>query len=184
MSIRSYCNPVPNCPASTQEAMLSGELYVENKRGTAWGALLRSLRPKDVVEVAEIFVLGPGTVSTAKKRRIITERAGQIEARGAVLREVATGRRSDHGHLPDMLMRAYERIARGGQGAAGKRKQGRPKKLRAKEELQIMEFEWVSKRNKTIADVLVAVRNRGIKRATVSEFYRHFGSRIAGKSGE
>lgn len=183
--IRSYCNPFPpRFSAAVQLARLAGELYTEDKKGKIIDALIRAIRPGDVVEVVELFLLAPVKASTAKRRRVLVERIEAIKARGGSICEVSTGDRSDQGHLPRMIVRAVGLISKGGKGAAGRTKRGRPKKERASEDLQIMEFEWVSKRNKTIADVLVAVRNRGIKRATVSEFYRHFGSRIAGKAGE
>lgn len=182
--IRSYCNPQPRLSASAQEARLTGEVYTENKRGTAFTALFKSLRPGDVVEVLDLYVLPPATLKTFRRRRVLTERVEAIAAAGAVLVELSTGDRSDKGHTPRMMMRAYEMIGKAGQGYTGTGRKGRPPKQRSVEELRIMEFEWVNKCNKTIDDALLAMTNRGIKRHNQAELYRRFGSRNAGKVGK
>jgi hypothetical protein len=181
---RSYCNPLPRLSGPAQEARLTGEIYTEDKKGAAFDALLKSLRKGDVVELVELFLLAPAKLKTFKRRRALTDRIEAIKARGGILSEVSTGDRSDNGHLPRMMMRAYEMMGKAGQGYAGRGKQGRPPKERSTEELQVMEFEWVNRRNKTIADAIIALRRRKIKNPTVAELYRHFGSRIAGKAGK
>ena len=56
--IRGYVNPaVPGLAESSQRQGMSGEIYTENRRGTAIDALILSVRKGSVIQVRELYCL-------------------------------------------------------------------------------------------------------------------------------
>jgi len=173
--IRSYNNPFPpSYGAAWQAERLTGEVY------TDWDALLRSVRPGSIVEVAEGFLLAPVTGKPARRRDALLERIDAVKARKGVLHEVSTGHRSNNrSQCNRMLLRAYEMIATSGRGrksaANGRLSKGRPRKLYEPDQLELMERIWFSRRYKTRDEAINAIRAKGIK-VKRGWLYTHFGS--------
>ena len=116
--IRGYVNP--NAPGETEagqsEGMTRGiEIYVENRRGTAINALIRSVRHGTIVEVKELHCLAPVDFRVDKRRRMLAQRVEAIKAAGGVIREWSTGRMSK-GQLASMTLHAFEQISNSGRG--------------------------------------------------------------------
>lgn len=159
--IRSYLNPFPpHHSEAAQLKILTGTIYKEDKTGKIIDRLIQSVRKGSIIEVTETFLLAPTKGRTSKRREILVERFDRIEAKGGVVWCRATNTRSsnraDHRR---MLLRAYELMGKSGQGAPGKRKEGRPATPWTKHELDIMEGQWHSARNK----------NGDIRRAKMKE---------------
>jgi len=126
LDIRGYINPfAPGTTESGQRHGMPKEVYVEDRRGHVIEALIKSVRKGSVVAVQELFCLAPGHWRPQKRRRLLTERVEAIKARGGSIIELATGYRSNKGHLPRMLMTAYEQIATSGR-ARKRDAEGRP----------------------------------------------------------
>jgi hypothetical protein len=183
MDIRCYINPhPPRFSGPAQLAKLAGEPYVENRRGTAIDALIRSIRPGGVVEVLELFLLGPVIGHTRTRRRILTTRIEALRVKGAVILEKATGDRSDNGTLPRMLLRAYEQIATSGRARAKRPNAGRPPKEYTPRELEVFETIWQSRRYKNDDERLTKIKAMTGKRPGRAWLWHHFGSPKHGKT--
>ena len=171
VDIRSYANPISK---PSQVEALTGEIY------TDWDALLRSVRKGSIVEVADGYLLAPGTGRPSKRRDVLLERVDAVKAKGGILHEVATGHRSNNrAECNRMLLRAYEMIATSGRGrksaANGRLSKGRPRKPYEPDQLELMERIWFSRRYKSRDEAINAIRAKGIK-VKRGWLYTHFGS--------
>lgn len=177
--VRGYINPF--APGGLTERNQGDgmppktELYVEDKRGRQFEALLRSVRQGTVVVVAETFYLAPGAFRTDKRRRLMRERVEALQGAGAVISEWVTGWRSDKGHLPRMIVRAVERLAQSGRMKT-RRGQGRPPKweLTPHEKL-VVETVWTSRRYGNDDERVVEIKKRTGKPLSRSWLRFHFG---------
>ncbi len=176
--VRSYVNPFPpRFSADAQRAKLTGELYIEDRYGKQFDALLASVRKGSVVEVVELFLLAPTHFRPQKRRRLLAERAEAIAARGGSIREAASGWDTKKGHLPRMFVRAHEQIASTGRAGIGKAKSGRPVKWElTNHDREIIEMIWQSRRYKNDDERVVAVHKRTGKKLSRTWLYLHFGS--------
>lgn len=182
MDIRSYVNPhPPRFSAAAQLARLTGERYIEDRRGKQIDGLIQSVRKGSIVEVLELFLLAPVKGHTRTRRRILTERIEAIKAKGAVIREVATGYESGVGRLPWMLLRAYEQIATSGRAQAKRPTSGRPPKEYSPHELGVMEGVWQSRRYRNDDERLTAIEKRIGKKVGRAWLWHKFGSPKSGK---
>src|SRR5690348_11437251 len=116
---RNYINPQPGrgkFGAEWQRSFLApGEEYVENKTGKVFDALCRSVRKGTIVQIRRLFCLAPWRGRPSTRRRVVAERVDAIRARGGIVLEAETQRRTDvRGHCAQMLMGAYEDIATAG----------------------------------------------------------------------
>ena len=171
VDIRSYHNPDGK---PSQADQLTGEVYKD------FDALLRSVRQGSIVEVADGYLLAPGTGRPSKRRDVLLERIDAVKAKGGVLHEVATGHRSNNrAQCNRMLLRAYEMIATSGRGrksaANGRLSKGRPRKLYEPDQLELMERIWFSRRYKSRDEAINAIRAKGIKLKR-GWLYTHCGS--------
>ena len=117
LDIRGYVNPgVPGTTDSGQRENMIGEVYTENKRGTAIDRLIRSVRKGTIIEVMSLYCLAPVQGYANKRRRILTERIEAIKERGGIIRETRTGYVSK-GNMARMAMGAYEQIATSGRAS-------------------------------------------------------------------
>ncbi len=124
--LRGYVNPaVPGTTEFGQRRDMTGEIYIENRRGTAINGLIKSVRRGTVVQVMELYCLAPALGDPRVRRRILGERMGAIHERGGLIYEIATGDNSRPRHLPRMMIRAYEQIATSGR-ARKRDAEGRP----------------------------------------------------------
>ena len=172
--IRSFCNEFkPSYSAAWQLERLTGETY------TDWDALLKSVRPGSIVEVAEGFLLAPVNGRPSTRRDAMLDRVDAIKDRRGVLHEVSTGHRSNNqSQCNRILMRAYEMIASSGRGRRsaqnGALSKGRPRKTWTKEQLDAAERIWFSTRYKTRHAACLAIQALNIP-MTKTFLYHHFG---------
>ena len=126
LDIRGYVNPfAPGATESGQREGMTGEIYVEDRRGHVIEDLIQSIRKGSIVAVKELYCLAPGHFRPQKRRRLLTERIEAIKAQGGSILELATGYSTRKGHLPRMLLTAYEQIASSGR-ARKRDAEGRP----------------------------------------------------------
>ena len=179
--IRSFKNPFPPSYGDQWQAeRLTGEVY------TDWDALLRSVRPGSIVEVAEGFLLAPVTGKPSRRRDALLARIDQVKERKGVLHELSTGHRSNNrGECNRMLLRAFEMIASSGRGrksaANGRMSKsgGRPThmdRLTAEQKIAVEKI-WESRKYKTGRDALAAIHSLGLKWIRRGFMYTHFGKR-------
>ena len=164
--IRGYINP--ETPGETEAGQRSGmspdaEIYLEDRRGRAIEALIKSVRNGSIVEVKELHCLAPAEFRADKRRRMLTERIEAIKEAGGIIREWSTGHVSK-GRMARMMMHAYEQIASSGR-ARRRHSTGRPIKYELTDhERRIMEGIWASRRYKNDDQRLVAIeKNTGRK---------------------
>lgn len=162
--IRAYLNPLP--PRFSKEAQakqLAGTPYIEDMGGKVINAVIRSVRQGTIVEVGELFLLAPAKGHTKTRRAALVDRLDRIEERGGIVRELSTGHDTGKKQRA-MLLRAYEMMGRSGQGAPGKRKEGRPKFEYTDHEWAIMEGEWHSSKHANTDERLAAMAKRMTKK--------------------
>ena len=146
LDIRGYVNPLaPGLTETGQREGMTGEVYVEDRRGHVIEALIKSIRKGTVLQVRELYYLAPGHFRPQQRRRLLTERVEAIKERGGSILELATGYSSKKGHLARMLMTAYEQIATSGR-ARRRDKTGRPAREWTAHELEVMQAIWNSRR--------------------------------------
>ena len=131
----------PACRAPIQAEHLDGTTYTEDE----FPALVRSIRRGvSVVRIYRPFLLGGGTGSTNKQRRIWAQRADAIKDRGAKLVSIHPPLT---GHA--LTMRASEEIGNVARGKAGKSKSGRPRKPYTDAQLRIIDRYWPIRKGMT-----------------------------------
>jgi hypothetical protein len=156
--IRGYVNPrALGLTESGQREGMNGEVYVEDRRGHVVDALIKSVRNGSVIAVRELYYLAPGDFRPQKRRRLLTERVEAIKAAGGSILELATGYSSKEGHLPRMLLTAYEQIATSGR-ARKRDRTGRPAREWTAHELEVMEAIWNSRRYSNDEKRVTAIR--------------------------
>ena len=136
----------PPCRKSVQMEHLDGATYKE------FEPLLRSVRAGNVVRVYRPFLLGGGTGSTNKQRRIWAERADRIKDRGGKLASInppLTGHK--------LTMRAYEEIGNVARGKAGKSKLGPPRKEYSDEQWAIIRKHWPRRHGVKVREAVAAI---------------------------
>ena len=171
--VRGYVNPhVPGALSEQgQRAGMTGEVYVEDRRGRQIAAILRSVRKGTVVQVAELFYLAPATGDPRVRRRVLGERIDEIEDRGGKIQELRDPLRRSRA-----LLRAYERIASSGRARKHDRT-GRPVTWTfTKAEREVIEGLWTSRKYKTDAERTLAVQRRTGKPINRAWLRRHLGS--------
>jgi hypothetical protein len=177
IDFRNYINPQPRgkFTAAWQLAFLpDGENYLEDKGGKVIDTLTRSVRTGTIVRVRRLFCLGPWNGTPRKRREIVAKRVDAIKARGGIVLEAETQRRSDvRGNMAQMLMGAYEDIARGGR-AISRNRTGRPAQEFTADQQNAMKQIWFSRRYKTRKEATAAIHSLGIKVSTAL-LYRIFG---------
>ena len=177
LDVRGYVNPfAPGATEAGQREGMTGEIYTEDRRGHVIEALIQSIRKGSVVAVLELYCLAPGGFRPQKRRRLLTERVEAIKARGGSILELATGYSSKKGHLPRMLLTAYEQIATSGR-ARKRDRTGRPiKHTLDKHEREVVEGIWTSRRYRNDDERVVAIEKRTGKRLKRGWLRTHFGS--------
>ena len=181
--IRSFWNPVPRLGEAAQKSVLTGELYGPTQRD----ALIRSVRPGSVVEVAELYLLAKADLRADARRNDLLKTMAAIEGKPhfGIVVEASTGRRSDNPKQSrEMLAHAFKQISTGGKGrhsaVNGALSKGAPGWLPTPEEKAICSEEWFSKKNATIDDACIRIKGRLGKRApSRTTLYKHLGSPYA-----
>lgn len=178
--VRSWCHDwPPGFARSTQEARLTGTVYFgDKKREWELPALIRSLRPGSVIEVVETFLLASQKGRADVRRRSLEVTVEAIQAKGAIIRELATGHDS-RSQLPRMMIRAVELIGRSGRGKRsavnGAKSQGRPRKFTREQKAAARQI-WFSREHNTADQAVAAMQSLGIN-AKRTHCYNTFGPR-------
>lgn len=119
---RAYIRPLPRLTEAGQRKKVAGcaAVYVEGQQTLE--ECIASLRRGSVVVVVWLHVLAPQrTTTTVKPRAELWAAIRAIEARGATIFEVETGRSSAHPSDRDaMIQDAIEHITSAGRAAASK----------------------------------------------------------------
>jgi hypothetical protein len=129
---RAYIRDLPRLRASGQEKRVHGcgEVYVEGRETLA--DFIGSLRRGDIAVVVWLHVLAPPrTTTNARPRDVLWNAIAQIEAKGATILEVETGRHSGIKADRDGMIRdAIEALTSAGRARAsranGRKSAGRP----------------------------------------------------------
>ncbi len=171
--IRSYVNPTRLLSKETQATQLSGEVYVETRRGTVIDDLIRSVRRGSIVEVLELGLLAPQSETPGRKRRALADRITRIAAAGGIIREVRTGMESPD-DLPAMMVRAHEFIANAGR-AASLHRRGNPIEL-TPEQYHEAEMIWRSREWANDGERLAAIHKAIGRRLGRTWLWQQFGS--------
>ena len=161
MDIRNYVNAHPRYSERVQRTALEvygGTTYVENRTGKVVDRLIESVRKGSTVRVYRAFLLAPVRGRTKTRRNKWADRLYRIKAAGGKLEAL------DNPGIggAKLAMAAYEEIGMSGRGAPGQRKSGRPPIAYTPDQLVIIEREWNSKKHKTRAGALQAIRSYGI----------------------
>lgn len=180
---RSYCNPYP--PRFTKEAQLAkltGEPYVEDRKGLVIEDLIRSVRKGTIVELVEMGLLAPIKAKPAKRRKAVADLVERIKAKGGIIVEINTGWCSDK-HLPRMMMRASDFIATSGRAGTKHGQRGNPIELTPAQfhEAQMI---WRSREHKNDDERLAAIEAATGLKLKRSWCWQKFGSPSGtGRSG-
>lgn len=164
-NIRGYVRPMARLTAKAQADALAphclvDHVYTEGNGPETLEGAIRSLRRGDVLAVKLLHVLAPPKLSTRDNpRRDLWAAIRAIEARGASILEVDTGRSSlKQRDRDDMIAQAIETITKAGrslthrQAKARGLKGGRPaREFSAEDERQAREH-WFSLKHATNAD--------------------------------
>lgn len=185
---RTWIRPHPLHSEASQRAGAKGEVYVKGKH-IDLAKFAGALRPDEAACVEWLFLLAEPRTKTNKRPLWSLWRAMDSieEDRGVPIVEWGSGRELWSNRRKDrdiMVRRAIDMLRHAGRVAIGEKSRGRPPRPRTREELRIMETEYVSKRNKSIDVALVKIAAAGIKNVTKSELYKRFGGRIVGKRNE
>ncbi len=171
--VRGYINPyIPGALTEEgQRAGMTGEIYVEDRRGHQINALIASVRKGTLVQVQELFYLAPATGDPRVRRRIMGERMDAIEDKGGKIRELNGNLRRNRA-----MMRAYEQIATSGRARKHSRPGRQPKWIFTKAEQEVMAGLWGNRRFKNDSERTLAVQQRIGKPITRAWLRRAFGS--------
>lgn len=155
-------------PVAAQKALMESNgiavIYDEGAKlykGTdvrdAW---VRSLRKEDIAVVTWLGLLADPVGNITVRRRDLKEVIDAIEAKGAIIWELATDRRSsDKKQRDEMIANAWEGLAKQ-RFDKGTTKQGRPPQFTSDEDRTIIWDEWHSDEHKTNAEAARAASVR------------------------
>jgi hypothetical protein len=177
-TMRGYVRPLPRLTEARQRAALAvcRVVYVESKAETL-ADLIGSLRKGDVVAVVWLHVLAaPRTTYKDKPRDALWTAIQQIEAKGAAIFEVETGRHTATKSERDGMIRdAIEHLTSAGRAAAGRKNgrksKGRPPLTFPTEIVERARVAWFDLRHATNEDAVAA----GPKGWSMSRYYKQFG---------
>lgn len=177
---RTYINPTKAFPESVQRDGVGREpVYVENKTGKMRDRWIADLRPGNVAKVMHLALLAKPRTAGVDVYVDLHEAIQSIEAKGAVILEWATGRRSDDkAQMLAMIFDATTALRKGRRGhnaeIAG-RAGGRPKFEFTEAQLEAMEAAWSSRRIRTNEEAVERLHAKGIK-VSRSSLYKMFGA--------
>lgn len=178
-SLRGYIRPLPRLTEAGQRAKLTaagcGSIYVEAPQETL-ADLIASLRKGDTVCVVHLHVLAaPRRTTKDKPRDALWDAVIAIEAKGASILEVETGRATSNKFDRDGMIRdAIEHLTSAGRAAAGRRNgkksKGRPPRD-VSGEIDAARVAWFDLRHAVNEDAQAA----GPKGWSLSRYYKTFG---------
>jgi hypothetical protein len=175
---RGYVRPLPRLTEAGQRLKLAGcgQIYVEGKTETL-GDMIEALRKGDIVTVVALYVMAPQkTTYKVKPRDGLWDAIGWIEAKGATILEVQTGRSTATKSERDGMIRdAIEHLTSAGRAASG-RKNGakspgrKPDNINPDERKRALDV-WHDVR----IDTDGKAREAGPKGWTLYRYRKHFG---------
>ena len=176
--LRGYVRPLLRIPASGQRAKLleygiqADKIYEEGKDGESLEAMVRALRKGEAVAVVRLHLLAaPKTKTSDTPRRALWSAIHAIEAKGAAVLEVDSGRYTGNSRDRDaMIADAIEQITHAGRTPRKQDVPGRPRMKFTEEETELARRLWFDLRYKTNAQALTAIC-KTIPRWTLSRCY-------------
>lgn len=123
----------------------------------------------DVVAVRSLLLLADPTAKrqAGGMRQSLYKTIDAIEAAGAAILELETGRSTADARQRDLMIRdAVDSLAR---TRAGTRRPGRPRTTWTEQEVAIMREHWFSRRHETNEAAVAVIVEAGVRRATVSK---------------
>jgi hypothetical protein len=180
-NIRGYVRPkMPRLSEVAQQSAVAGAgvVYTESKDETLADAI-QSLRRGDVLVVHSLIVLAPPKSRTTDKPRAgLWDNIAAVEAQGATILEVQTGRSSAIPTARDAMIRdAIEALATGGRRENGRLSKGRPPIEFTAAEIEQAKAAWFDLRHRTNADAIRASPARW----TMDRSFKEFGPSGRGK---
>lgn len=176
--LRGYVRHLLRIPASGQRAKLveygiaADKIYEEGKDGESLDALVRALRKGEAVAVVRMHLLAaPKTRTSDTPRRALWSAVHAIEAKGAAVLEVDSGRYTANSRDRDaMIADAIEQITHSGRTPRKQDVPGRPRIQFTDEETETARRMWFDLRYKTNADAFAAIK-RKVPRWTLARCY-------------
>jgi len=176
--LRGYIRHLLRIPASGQRAkliaygVLTDKIYEEGKDGESLDALVRALRKGEAVAVIRLHLLAaPKTRTSDTPRRALWSAVHAIEAKGAAVLEVDSGRYTGNpGERDAMIADAIEQITHSGRTPRKQDVPGRPRMKFTEEEIETARRLWFDLRYKTNAQALTAIC-KTIPRWTLARCY-------------
>ncbi len=176
--MRGYVRHLPRVPGHLQAAKLrdhglsDGNIYTEGEDGASLSGMIRALRSGDVVAVTQLHLLAPPKAKTSDRPRVaLWSGLRNIEAKGASIIEVDTGRRSwIPAERDDMLLDAIEKITHSGRTPRKRDVPGRPPVAFSAADIEFARREWFDLRHKTNGAALKAIK-RKVPKWTLSRCY-------------
>lgn len=161
---RGYVRPLGRLTASGQLArlkehgLLREQIYVEGDGPEGLDALTRSVRKGEAVAVVRLHVLAPPKLKTADRpRRALWDAIKAIEARGAHIVEVESGRSTaTKSERDDMIADAIEALTHSGRSPCRRDGAGRPPKVFSAEQIEQARTAWFDLRHRTNRDAIAA----------------------------
>lgn len=182
--IRSFWNPVPRLSEATQKGLLTGELYGPKERD----GLVQSVRRGSLVEVVELYLLARASGRSDSRKRDLLKTWDAIEARGGIVIEQSTGRRSDKAKdAREMQAQAFEQLSRSGKGQKSARNgalsKGRAPWNPTPEVKRVCEAEWFSRKHENDDERVAAIQAKVGKKDAPgrSTLHKYFGSASGGR---
>lgn len=136
------------------------KIYVEGREALA--DLVKSLRKGEAVCVLRLHLLAPPKLRTADRpRRALWSAIQDIEAKGAHIIEVETGRSTaTRSERDDMIADAIEALTHAGRSPRKRDGAGRPPIEFSPEDIEFAKREWFDLRHRTNAAALKAIQKR------------------------
>jgi hypothetical protein len=168
--------------AASQTALLReygiphDKIYTEGQQGETLEALIRSLRKCEAVAVTRAHILAPPKARTADRpRRALWDAVHAIEAKGAVIVEVESGRTTANMVERDaMIADAIEQITHSGRTPRKRDVPGRPPTIFTPETIEAARIVWENRKIATWGEV----KEKLPKGFSTWRAYKMFGPRI------
>lgn len=179
--MRGYVRPMPRITEAGQLSALAehglsrDRVYVEGAGAEGLDGMIRSLRHGEVVAVTRVHILAAPKIKTSDRpRRALWDAVHAIEAKGASILEIETGRRStDPSDRDAMIADAIEQITHSGRAPRKRDTPGRPPAAFTPEQIEAARAVWESRSIKTWDEV----RAKLPKGFSAHRAYKMFGRR-------
>jgi len=180
--LRGYVRPLPRITEASQRAILldhgvpGDKIYTEGHQDETLDALIRSLRAGEAVAVTRAHILAaPKERHDDRPRRALWAAVHAIEAKGAFIVEVESGRSTANARERDELIAdAIEQITHSGRSPRKRDTPGRPPMMFSPEDIEIARRVWADRKVATWGEV----REQLPKGFSTWRAYKMFGPRV------